>query len=222
LEHFSKEHALFLLNEASRVLKPGGIARIVVPDLEQICAEYLRVVHMDDGDPAKSKYYSWMVVELLDQMVRMQSGGEMVKLLRVARTRDDEEFSRYVELHSERMLDCRCCTHKKGFVNRLRNLNWGKIENRILLARLRIAKCFVPRAIRYMVFVETGIGERHQWMYDYYGMCQLLSEVGLGNVERMSHNQSNIDGFNNDYLDANKDGAPYKYDSLYVECVKPL
>src|SRR5580658_121949 len=53
LEHFTKEQARVLLAEAHRVLKPGGIIRTVVPDLEGTCREYLRILDLDNSDKNK-------------------------------------------------------------------------------------------------------------------------------------------------------------------------
>jgi predicted SAM-dependent methyltransferase len=41
LEHLDREEARLFLKEAWRVLKPGGIIRLVVPDLEKLVEEYL-------------------------------------------------------------------------------------------------------------------------------------------------------------------------------------
>lgn len=41
-EHFTWEEALGIAKECLRVLKPGGVLRIVVPDLRIIVGEYLR------------------------------------------------------------------------------------------------------------------------------------------------------------------------------------
>src|SRR5262245_1221859 len=41
LEHLPRERARFCLSECARVLRPGGILRVVVPDLEQIARLYL-------------------------------------------------------------------------------------------------------------------------------------------------------------------------------------
>ena len=42
LEHVTKDQARVIIGEAYRVLKKGGIARFVVPDLEQIARHYLK------------------------------------------------------------------------------------------------------------------------------------------------------------------------------------
>lgn len=40
LEHFDKHHIDKVLSEWNRVLKPGGLVRISVPDMEAVIAEY--------------------------------------------------------------------------------------------------------------------------------------------------------------------------------------
>ena len=42
LEHFPRAQALPFLRECYRVLKPGGIIRVAVPDLERIARVYLQ------------------------------------------------------------------------------------------------------------------------------------------------------------------------------------
>ena len=42
LEHFTLEAGKRFLMEQWRVLKPSGICRVVVPDLEEICRNYLQ------------------------------------------------------------------------------------------------------------------------------------------------------------------------------------
>ena len=41
LEHFSQEEGLLFLNECHRVLRNGGLIRIVVPDLSCVVADYI-------------------------------------------------------------------------------------------------------------------------------------------------------------------------------------
>ncbi len=83
LEHLPRETARRLLLECLRVLRSGGVLRLAVPDLEVIVGEYLHVLgRAQAGDPAAMKQYEWITLELLDQLVRVESGGEMGRYLR--------------------------------------------------------------------------------------------------------------------------------------------
>ena len=71
LEHIPRNKALHFLSECARILKKDGILRLVVPDMENICKEYIRII---DNEPHSFKR-DWIVHELLDQMVRTEAGG---------------------------------------------------------------------------------------------------------------------------------------------------
>jgi predicted SAM-dependent methyltransferase len=61
LEHLTPEQGERLVRECGRVLAPGGILRIVVPDLERITALYLKMLKDAwNGDPAAQENYEWM------------------------------------------------------------------------------------------------------------------------------------------------------------------
>ena len=62
--------------------------RLVVPDLENLCRTYL--YHRDQGEHDKADF---VVVELLDQCVRRQSGGELGR------------YYQNLEAHSEGNID---------------------------------------------------------------------------------------------------------------------
>lgn len=52
VEHLRREDAVRLLTECRRVLKPGGVVRIVVPDLEAITLGYLDALRrVRQGEP---------------------------------------------------------------------------------------------------------------------------------------------------------------------------
>ncbi len=75
LEHLDREVASHFLIEARRVLKPGGIHRIVVPDFEQACRAYLAHVAACEQDPAEVANHDSYVGELLEQSVRREAAG---------------------------------------------------------------------------------------------------------------------------------------------------
>ena len=77
LEHIPLDQVAPFLQECWRILKPGGVLRIVVPDLENLCRTYL--YHRDQGEHDLADF---LVLELLDQCVRRQSGGELGRYYR--------------------------------------------------------------------------------------------------------------------------------------------
>lgn len=83
LEHIPRDKVGYFLLECWRILKPGGVLRLVVPDLENICRTYL--YHRDQAEHIKADF---VVLELLDQCVRRRSGGELGRYYRSLKPND--------------------------------------------------------------------------------------------------------------------------------------
>jgi len=75
LEHLDRDVALGFFIEAKRVLKPGGIHRIVVPDLEKVCRAYIAHISSCDENPLKSGNHESYIATLLEQSVRREAHG---------------------------------------------------------------------------------------------------------------------------------------------------
>ena len=56
LEHFPQDKAIDFIRECYRVLKPGGIIRVAVHDLEQIIKNYSRLIDLGKVQPENKKY----------------------------------------------------------------------------------------------------------------------------------------------------------------------
>ena len=93
LEHLQPDAGRALLSECLRVLKPGGVMRVVVPDLEQIASLYLQKHQLAWDGNGKPSDYQWMKLELLDQLVRSRSGGEMGRFI-VEDSVEDKTFAK--------------------------------------------------------------------------------------------------------------------------------
>jgi predicted SAM-dependent methyltransferase len=75
LEHLDREVAKAFLLEAKRVLRPGGIQRIVVPDFEQLCKGYVAHLAVCEADPSAVAEHEDHIAEIIEQMVRKEAFG---------------------------------------------------------------------------------------------------------------------------------------------------
>lgn len=215
IEHLSFEQVRKVLYEIKRVLKPEGILRIVVPDLENICNEYLNILKIVKEDNNYNQKYEWIVSELLDQMVRIKSGGKMLEIFNKVKKdiNKNKDLASYIKKRTGDDLFVENKLFKK--------ITFYKIKNKVFYIYLNLVKMLIPKNIRDSIFVQTNIGEKHLWMYDEYSLKILLEEYNFKNISRKSFNESDIPNFNSYFLDINKDNTPYKgISSLYIEAKK--
>ena len=127
LEHLNPEEGKQLIQECYRVLSPGGVLRVVVPDLERIARLYLENHQQAwDGDEAASVNYDWMKMELLDQLVREKSGGQMgiymsrqeIKNAEFVQSRVGDELAVCQEKVEARTVKAKSLLSRFGRVNR--------------------------------------------------------------------------------------------------------
>lgn len=204
LEHFTVGQAKAHIEECYRVLKPGGVVRIVVPDLENVCKEYLRILDLVKRDKSYERQYQYIVIELLDQMSRMQSGGEMQKYWE--NPNRDEEYILY----------------RTGYP-----AGWGETlptAGSKVRAYLSFKKHQLLSKFKWYNYLTLGkfmlSGETHKWMYDEYSLYKLLESGGFRDIQVCEYNNSKILNYDKYGLEVTKDGKEYKPNSLYMEGVK--
>src|SRR5258708_4965760 len=106
LEHLPKSAAPAFMQECYRVLRPEGVHRVAVPDLERIARVYLetleKTVQRDEHWP---DHYQWMTLEMLDQLVRENGGGEMRAYLLNAEIPNKEFVLARIGLEAQNLMD---------------------------------------------------------------------------------------------------------------------
>jgi SAM-dependent methyltransferase len=76
LEHIPRNATARFLQECHRVLKQGGIIRLVVPDLHAIVRRYVSsVLALEEGEESAWKGYERALYDLFDQMVREEAAS---------------------------------------------------------------------------------------------------------------------------------------------------
>jgi SAM-dependent methyltransferase len=215
LEHFSKDGGLEFLKRCYRVLRPNGVIRIAVPDLEQIARLYLEALDKSlTGDGNWQARYEWILLEMYDQVVRESSGGEMLTYVSrnpiperdFVASRMGGEFRRITALASKGAVQ-----KSVKVPSRLRNLVSRKT------ARLALGEQGM-RAHDAGAFRSTG--EVHRWMYDRYSLAQALTKAGFESPRKVEAAESAIDGWPGFHLDTEPDGSVYKPDSLFMEATR--
>lgn len=221
LEHMDLGSARSLIDECFRVLKPGGLLRLAVPDLEAITREYLVLLdQLKQGDDTRVKDYEWIMLEMYDQVSRNRPGGEMADFLSRLPPSAREYVCKRIGEEAERFW----ATPAPASTLQVNHLQlWCKRFNRY---RLRLASFLVrivagqraARSFERGVFRDSG--EIHQWMYDRYSLGRLLNASGFVQVLVREAHESGIDGFVKYGLDT-VNGKVRKPDSLFIEATRP-
>ncbi|MES2425762.1 MAG: methyltransferase domain-containing protein [Bacteroidota bacterium] len=224
LEHFSKDDGVLFIKECYRVLKPGGILRIAVPDLEQIVNNYARLLMLGKKEPDNGKIradYEWMMIEMYDQTVRNNGGGEMLKYLAEKKLVNEDFVIKRIGYEGEMLRKniLNAVPQKKQlfsrkiyhFARRLLSLR----NYRQWLLKLLFSKEY--KLLELAWFRQSG--EIHQWMYDIYSIRHLLDTIGFKHIAQKDFNESDISNWSSFKLDQ-VDNKIRKPDSLFVEAVK--
>lgn len=225
LEHIRRVDAPIFMTECYRVLKPGGVIRVGVPDLEQICQLYLLKLNAAaTGDEMARHDYDWILLELLDQAVRERGGGKMLAYLQQnPLPNEDFIFARIGEegrhlVHSLRSLRVEETHSLPSLIRRLRK-RWRdlpSIARRYILRRMMTEED--RRAFDIGRFRLSG--EVHQWMYDRHSLARLLTQVGFQSPALHNAFTSQIADWWKFELDTLPTGEVIKPDLLFMEAVK--
>jgi len=219
LEHLRPDDALPFLRECRRILKPGGVLRVVVPDLEQACREYLRTLEVARaGGTDAAADCEWMTVELLDQLVRERSGGRMLDYVRRSPPNAAYVRARLGD-DADQILDAQRQEAQQPWRAGARKALAAARAACDRLAGIVLLRADAARALAIGGFRLSG--EAHQWMYDAYSLDRLLLEAGFQSPAVRTAEASGIAGWARFHLDAAPDGCVRRPNSLYMEAASP-
>lgn len=226
IEHLSLANADAFLVEQRRVLKPGGILRVVCPDLAEICGAYRSEFKSSKAVGEASFRHQHLIAEIVDQMVRSQPGGQLAALWSRVPLPDRDWVTQRMGYVADsaanhgpagrtsviRKLLSRAATAqgRRAIAERLRGTTLCAVAS--LLGGRRFAE-----SVQDALFRETG--ENHLWMWDEVTLSDKLRELGFEGVRRRELGDSDIPRWTEFKLEI-RDGVPIKPHSLVMEARK--
>lgn len=217
LEHVPRNKIGFVIDEVFRITQSGGRVRLVVPDLEELCATYLSCRRKEQHVKA-----DFVMLEMIDQCVRTFPGGELGAYYGQLQRSGSLEMVDYVRERTGHVISLE---HNSASVKRRSGVALPNLKEVLLkLERLycRAVIALLPTAVRRQNVSLARVGERHAWIYDFHTIEQILLQAGFSEVQRLTASTSTAPDFPFYPLDLDADGNPRKgVESMYIEAVKP-
>lgn len=214
LEHLSQENGENFLKECFRILKPGGILRVVTPDLELQAKDYLKnleaVLTKPDNKDAILKY-QWIRHEMLDQLSRHSSGGEMNDFLERNGANIEDYLWERMGRSGKNLIPINSLLKKESHIKQTIKYFFNKLKNMIDILK--------PEILNVGKFRLSG--EVHLCMYDEFLLCNVLDKTGFHKIIKVNANESSIKNWDQTQLDCDENGYPDCPTSLFMEATKP-
>jgi predicted SAM-dependent methyltransferase len=206
IEHLTPNVGLKFLHECYRILKPGGILRVVTPDLENQAIEYLKQLQelkcKPDSKYTRSKY-NWIRLEMLDQLTRNITGGEMVAFINQS---SSDEKAYILERLGRSGINMLPKVSENSRLNSLRR-RVNQVIDRLTLKN-------------YLVGKFRTSGEVHLTMYDEYLLGDLLIKCDFQDINRVCADLSSIKNWSETLLDSDGVAQLDCPTSLFMEARK--
>ena len=210
IEHIPLNKIDKFLQDCFRVLKYGGIIRIVTPDFVEMTRSYINAI--DNNNPIEFEYIK---IEILDQLIRKKEGGNLRSTFKKIIKEDNQEMKNLIKKRLGYNLED----------NRLQNFrkekkNYLKIIKKIFINNyIRFIITLLPAAFRSQNVNLSKVGENHKWIWDYFDLKKRLEINGFSNIKLMNYDDSDIKNFPYE-LDVENNLPRKGIQSFYVEATK--
>ena len=220
IEHIPKEDVFLFLKDVYRILKPGGLFRVISPDLEFLSLEYI--------SQYKNKNYlkaNFITSLILDQCVRTRSGGQLQKDLESIHASNNDEMISYVKALVGADTFKEIELGRESFFNKvLRKIKQDPkfLLNIIFMLWVMVVSAFLPKSFKNLNISNVSLGEKHQWLYDFNSLFEALNEAKFVTIDRVEFNKTNYHNYIFENLDESN-GFPRKgTHQLFIEAIKKL
>jgi predicted SAM-dependent methyltransferase len=213
IEHIPIDSIHNFIIECSRVLKNNGRIRLVLPDLENIAREYISNI-----DKNHKIFAEFNIVEMIDQCVRKESGGELIKWYK--NTQIDPDLMHYVHKRTGYLLVTKI-NKRSNYLLKIRNLTWRSVYVKAQNEYAKVLVKLLPKWYKENHVLKTATGENHVWMYDFNSLHKILLKAGYKDICKLDAFHSLDTDFPIHPLDVDSLGNSRKgEESMYIEATK--
>lgn len=218
IEHIPIDSVNLFLKDVYRIMKPGGLLRIVTPDLEFLNNEYKKNLDLKFFNKA-----NFITTLILDQCVRTAAGGKLKLDMDSFHNTNDKEMIeytklligpdafKYIKLDDANLL-------KKIYIKIKKDPKF--LLNVISMIRIKFFLFFLPKSFKSLNVSTASIGEKHMWLYDFNSLSDFLNNSSFNNIKKVDFDASSYYKYIFSELDI-KDGLPRKgIHQLFVEAYK--
>ena len=218
IEHIPVDQIELFFDDVYRILKPGGLIRLVTPDLEFLNNEYK--INYDKKAFKKANFITSLT---LDQCVRSVSGGKLKKDMDNFYNSNDTEMINYIKLligpDAFEYVDSNDISFIEKVLIKVKK-DPKFIFNILFMIRVKIFSFFLPKSFKELNLSNASIGEKHMWLYDFNSLSELLKNSSFIDIARTNFNESNYHNYIFSKLDI-KNSLPRKgIHQLFVEALK--
>ena len=207
IEHLDLSSLENWLKEINRILKPGGICRVVTPDheqwAEQVVSIYAQLSNpgVDDRRDKLLSDMHWLKIEFFDQVARDTPNGEFLReFLKTAASSDELLKNRF----------------GASFGLLLSAAKWRGGSWRETLDNLLNN---IPVLRYYRIGKFRSSGEIHRYYHDKYSLAELADKTKFRQCHVVSYDKSGDEEFIQAKLDE-VEGIPLAPNSLHFEFCK--
>jgi len=231
LEHLTLEEGKRFISEVFRVLKPGGICRLSLPELEGKVREYLKCLEEVANEPSERNIlrYRWIIVEFIDQMVREKTGGKMFEMIQKGefdpqqlKDRYEDTFACFLPEDFQKTMAWKLDTKPKSIRDRLKSKS---AKDLALLPFRKIKAIFYKIARRIMTFCWRGDLRKERealmWLHDRFSLKLLYEKLGFIDFKELTYKTSDIEFWDKYKLDQSNYGDHPIDPTIYLEARKP-
>jgi SAM-dependent methyltransferase len=212
LEHIPLNQSRIFLEECRRVLKADGVLRLALPDFENIAREYIHNI-----DNRNFLYAEFNIIEMIDQCVRTESGGELVNWYRGV---DQPDLQEYLSARTGYVIKKSAALRQTRF-SRLKHITLKKLKSKAQMQIIKFIVSLFPKWYLQNHISNAVTGELHRWVYDFNSLKKILIEVNFTSVSKLDAFTSLNSDFPNIPLDVDEQGRSRKgLQSMYIEAIK--